>query len=54
MFRESRRKSVRHLEVETYTFDVMPEVLGRETTLVDSLERELRFARSGLLGESAG
>lgn len=54
MFRESRRRSVPHLEVETYTFDVMPGVFGRESTLVDSLERELQFARRGLLGPTDG
>ncbi len=36
-----------HLEIETYTFDVFPEPLGAET-LVDSIEKEFRWARERL------
>jgi len=49
LHREQLRRSTRHLEVETYTFDVMPDALKEESPLVDSLQRELAFARSGLL-----
>ena len=49
LHREKIRRSTRHLEVETYTFDVMPDGLGDEMPLVDSLEQELAFARSRLL-----
>ncbi len=31
-----------HLEIETYTFDVFPEALGRES-IVDSIEKEFRW-----------
>ena len=36
------------LEIETYTFDVLPE--GFSTPLVDCLEREINFAMAGLEG----
>lgn len=53
LHREQTRRSVRHIEVETYTFSVLPERLREEVPLVDSLERELVFARDGLLRHTA-
>lgn len=54
MHREHVRRSVRHLEVETYTFSVMPDALRQDGSLVDSLEREIAFAREGLLSDEGG
>jgi hypothetical protein len=49
--RERVRRSVRHLEVETYTFRLLPGDLHAESRLVDDLESELRYAHAGLTGE---
>lgn len=44
-----------HLEVETYTFEVLPRAgTAREGELLDSLEQEIRFAMNGLTPESGG
>jgi hypothetical protein len=43
-----RRSEVRHFEVETYTFDVLPESLRAEPVR-SHLVRELQFARESLL-----
>ena len=48
LHRELRRRSVRHLEVETYTFDVLPAEAGASRHLSESLEAELRYAQHGL------
>jgi hypothetical protein len=44
-----RRSDVRHFEVETYTFDVLPEQL-RGAPLASHLVKELEFAREALRG----
>jgi len=42
--------SVRHLEVETYTFSLLPGEFGATSSLVDDLTQEVRYAALGLTG----
>jgi sugar phosphate isomerase/epimerase len=46
--RERAQPSVRHLEVETYTFPLLPGVAPGPAALVADLEQELRFAHRAL------
>lgn len=48
MKRLQSSRTIRHLEVETYSFDVLPRGEQVQTGLIDNLEAELRFARDGI------
>lgn len=51
--RQRIRREVSHLEVETYSFDLLPQGSSLRGSLTDDLEQEIRFARDLLTAGAA-